>query len=472
MSGYYGFSSSGGGGGGGGTPSLFNDLFPTEGTAAGFTDGTYLRPAKVHDLDTSGTNEFNIGVNLRSYGNGQSKEIGINSNPLTVNFPSSYYNFYKQFSPNEFTEVDIHQPYQINSYIYSNRTSSGGLVNYLTSTGSIGLSTNTSNGSLSEIRTNQFYRLQLGKVSIIRQALLFSSSGTNNTTKFGLFDDNYGFYFKVSNSVFSVGFIDTMSSGITNEFSNSSFNYDKLDGSGPSGLILDLTKYNLYEIRVAWHGILNLQFFVNGNLCHTFNIQNISTKPILQINKLPISVKLENTAVSTSTSVEYNSASILIQNGTNSVGNTFSISNSNKKSIKTEYPLLSIRLKSTINTITNRLVIVPKLLSLYNTKHRVKYRLVLNPTLTASSFTDVNTNSGAQYDESATALSGGEEIYCSYLANDNDCINLDLNNIFNLYKKNIKQNAFGTSVDILTISVESEVNGFASVSSTILWDEV
>ena len=47
-----------------------------------------------------------------------------------------------------------------------------------------------------------------------------------------------------------------------------------------------------------------------------------------------------------------------------------------------------------------------------------------------------------------------------------------LNNIFNLYKKNIKQNAFGTSVDILTISVESEVNGFASVSSTILWDEV
>lgn len=471
MSGYYGFSSSGGGGGGG-TSSLFNDLFPTEGTPAGFTDGNYLRPAQVHDLDTSGTSEFNLGVNLRTYSNGQSKETGVNSNPLIVNFPSGYFNFYNQLSPSEFTEVDLHQPYQINSYIYSNRTASGGSVSYLSSTGSINLTTNTSNGSLSEIRTNQFYRLQLGKALISRQGLLFASSGTNNTTKFGIFDDNYGFYFKVLNSSLSVGFIDTMSSGITNEISSSSFNYDKLNGSGPSGIVLDLSKYNLYEIRVAWHGTLNLQFYVDGYLCHVLNIQNLSNKPILQINKLPIAIKSENTSSSTSTSIEYNSSSILIQNGTNINGNTFSISNPTKKQIKSEFPLLSIRIKSTINSITNRLIIVPKLLSVYTTRHRIKYKLLLNPILTGSSFIDVNPNSGVQYDESSISLSGGEEIYSSYLANDNDCINLDLNNIFNLYKKNIKQNAFGTSVDILTISVESEVNGFASVSSTILWDEV
>jgi len=474
MSGYFGYPPGGGGGSGGGTSSAFNDLFPNDGTAAGFTDGTYLRPAQVHDLDTSGNSEFNLGVNLRTYSNGGSKEVGNQSNPLIVDLPSKYSGFYSTISPNLFTELDLHNSYQIDSNIYSTRTLSGGVVSYDISTGSINLTTNTTSGSLSELRTNQYYKLQFGKTLIIRQGLQFQSSGTNNSCQYGLFDDNYGSYFSLKNSLLHVGFLDTMSTGLTNEISSINFNYDKLDGSGPSLQILDVTKYNLYEIRVSWHGILVLEFYVNGFLCHKIANYNNTSKPFFQIDKLPVSIKLLNSSTSTSSSVFYNSSSILIENGSNNYKYSFCASNSSVKTISysNEVPLLSIRSKNLINTIENRRVIIPKLLNLFTQGSRIQYRLLINTNLTGDLFNSVDANSSAEYDTSATTFIGGTEIYKGYLSNNQDHIDLKLENMFDLYGRNIKQNAFATSVDILTIVVVSDARVSTRVSSTILWNEV
>jgi len=473
MSGYFGFGSSSGGSGGG-TSSTFGDLFPNEGTAAGFTDGNNLQPAQVHDLDTSGTQEFNLGVNLRTYSNGGSKETGIESNPLIVSLPSKYSGFYGTISPELFTELDLHNSYQIDSTVYSNRTSSGGVVSYDTTTGSIQLSTNSTNSSLSELRTNQYYKIQLGKTLIIRQGIRFVSSGSNNSTLFGLFDDNFGVYFKLSNALLSVGFLDSMSSGLTNEYSSINFNFDKMDGSGPSSQLLDVTKYNLYEIRVSWHGILVLEFYINGFLCHKITNYNNSEKPFFKIDRLPISIKSLNSASSTNTELFYNSSSILIENGSNNYKYSFCASNDVPKivSYSNEIPVLSIRSKNLINSIENRKIAIPKMLGLFNQGTRIKYRLLINCNLTGASFTSVNNNSSIEYDYSATTFIGGEEIYKNYLSKNEDHIDLNLENIFDLYGRNIKQNAFATSVDILTIVVVSDARASTRVSSTILWNEV
>jgi hypothetical protein len=471
MSGYFGFGSSSGGGGGGDS-SPFGDLFPNSGVAAGFSDGNYLRPAHVHDLDTSGNQEFNLGVNLRTYSNGGSKEVGTNDNPLIINFLDKNNSFYG-LSSNLFTELDLHNSYQIDQNIYSLRTSSGGSNSYEISTGSINLQTNASSGSLSEIRTNQYYKLQLGKTIIIRQGIRFQSSGTNNDTSFGLFDDNYGVYFKLSNSLLNVGFLDTMSTGVTNEYSSLNFNFDKLDGSGPSGIILDTTKYNLYEIRIGWNGVLFLDFYINGFLCHRIRNYNISDKPFFQIDRLPISIKSLNSNLSTATSVYYNSSCILIENGNLQNNYSFSISNDSEKTISysDEVPLLSIRSKNLINTIENRKIIIPKLIGLFTQGNRIKYRLLINCNLVGASFNSVNTYSSVEYDFDSTSFTGGFEIYKNYLSKNEDHIDLDLKYMFNLYGRNLKQNAFATSTDILTIVVVSNGKVSTKVSSTILWNE-
>ena len=65
-------TSGGGGGGGGGTSSSFGAAFPSAGTAAGFSDGTNMQGARVHDLDAGGGTEFNAGAAIRCAASGGS----------------------------------------------------------------------------------------------------------------------------------------------------------------------------------------------------------------------------------------------------------------------------------------------------------------------------------------------------------------------------------------------------------------
>ena len=76
-------------GGAGGTSSSFGSAVPSSGTAAGFSDGTNMQLARVHDLDSSGGTQYNLGVSLRRTANGSSAELlgnstMANSLPVTI----------------------------------------------------------------------------------------------------------------------------------------------------------------------------------------------------------------------------------------------------------------------------------------------------------------------------------------------------------------------------------------------------
>jgi phosphatidylserine/phosphatidylglycerophosphate/cardiolipin synthase-like enzyme len=97
--------------------------------------------------------------------------------------------------------------------------------------------------------------------------------------------------------------------------------------------------------------------------------------------------------------------------------------------------------------------------------------LLINCNLVGASFNSVNTYSSVEYDFDSTSFTGGFEIYKNYLSKNEDHIDLDLKYMFNLYGRNLKQNAFATSTDILTIVVVSNGKVSTKVSSTILWNE-
>jgi hypothetical protein len=61
----------------------------------------------------------------------------------------------------------------------------------------------------------------------------------------------------------------------------SSWNGDKLDGTGPSGLTLDPTKAQILWMDFEWLGVGSVRcgFIINGvfYVCHTFNNANLIT---------------------------------------------------------------------------------------------------------------------------------------------------------------------------------------------------
>lgn len=69
---------------GSGTSSTFGSPFPTDGTAAGYYDGTNMQGARVFDLDTGAGTEWNVGVSLRLPATGGSVVGGTSLNPIRI----------------------------------------------------------------------------------------------------------------------------------------------------------------------------------------------------------------------------------------------------------------------------------------------------------------------------------------------------------------------------------------------------
>ena len=81
----------------------------------------------------------------------------------------------------------------------------------------------------------------------------------------------------------------------------------------------------------------------------------------------------------------------------------------------TVLPIISIRPKTTFNSLENLILAIPKAYDL-NTSHPIHYHLIHDGTLTGASWADADTNdSMMEYDVSATAISGGHKVGSGYM---------------------------------------------------------
>lgn len=109
-----------------------------------------------------------------------------------------------------------------------------------------------------------------------------------------------------SSDTFAVGYKDLdfgiwfIEGGNINFLNQTDFNYDKLDGTGPSTYTINPQMGNLYRLSFTWHGFLPLMLEVadglNWHKVHTFNFVNQITETHLDNPHLPIGIKIERTA--------------------------------------------------------------------------------------------------------------------------------------------------------------------------------
>ena len=118
----------------------------------------------------------------------------------------------------------------------------------------------------------------------------------------GYFGATDGFYFgKDSTSVY----IAVLRASVETKVRQSAWNVDKLDGTGSSGLILDLAKGNIFQIVYSWYGYGGVEYTVlmndtNGKqrkiLVHTLSGSNATN--IVDPNQ-PIRARVQNGSTAT-----------------------------------------------------------------------------------------------------------------------------------------------------------------------------
>jgi len=193
---------------------------------------------------------------------------------------------------------------------------------------------------------------------------------------------------------------------------------DKFDGAGVTGVTLDPTKGNVFQIKFQFLGFGAIEYFVEDpndgelHLVHTIAYANANTVPSLNNPSFPLRVESINTTNTTDIAVSTASMAAFVEGKHSFAGLRAGFKADTTLASAAETPVLTVGVKLTQNAVVNQTKMKMFLASaaVDHTKP-VTLNFYRNVTLTGASFTDYDTDSGLHSDIAATAFTGGTFLF-------------------------------------------------------------
>jgi hypothetical protein len=179
---------------------------------------------------------------------------------------------------NPFTLFDSQNRY-IDGDQFSNITATGGNVVYVANESSFNLNVSATSGSsvIRQSKTVQAY--QPGKSLLILNTFAMATLKANCRQRVGYFTADNGIYFEAVGTTLNLVIRSSTTGSVVEErIPQASWNGDRLNGAGASGITLDPTLTQIFWCDVEWLGVGNVRtgFVINGQfiVCHTFQHAN------------------------------------------------------------------------------------------------------------------------------------------------------------------------------------------------------
>lgn len=321
------------------------------------------------------------------------------------------------------TLFDSKYVYDDQSLFFSDQVTAGGTIVRDANKSVMVLS--TAGGSTDRVirQTKRYFPYQPGKSHLYLASFNFLNTDTNITKRVGIYDNNNGLFLEQANTTLSfVLRSDTSGSVVNTVIARSSWNEDKFDGTGKSGLTLDFTKAQILFIDYEWLGTgqIRFGFCVNGRFLLAHKISNFNTlsSPYMRTPDLPVRFEIQATGASLTSSMYAICSTVISEGGRQITGSLKTANRGNSvfttSNATTLYPLLALR----ISSANIRKSIKPAGLSIINTTSTAFFwSLRINPTITggATANWQTITNSGVEFDITRTgSVSGGIEILSGY----------------------------------------------------------
>jgi hypothetical protein len=380
---------------------------------------------------------------------------------------------------NPFTLFDSSHRYADNNlWATSTGVNSSGVFN--SGQGLIDLMIPTTSGAFVKRETIRNFAYQPGKSLLNLNTFVMAHSQNNLRQRVGYFGTNNGIYLQLNGTGLSFVKRTSVNNVIGEEFviNQSSWNGDKLDGAGPSGLTLDITKAQILWMDIEWLGVgsVRIGFVINGKfiVCHTFHHANSIASTYMTTALLPLRYEIENIGTTTGAStLKQICSSVISEGGYEMRGSQQGIGTDimavkNLTTAGTFYPLVSLRLKSDrleSVAVLSTASVLPKDNGNYS------WRLLGGSTTTAGTWVSAGANSSVEYNISGTAISGGRILAQGFLANTTQAsssLNLLKQDLFQFQ---LEKNSFiGSGYEIcLALTCETATtHGFGSLD----WEEI
>jgi hypothetical protein len=252
----------------------------------------------------------------------------------------------------------------------------------------------------------------------------------------------------------------------------SSWNGDDIfDGNGVTGVTLDPTKGNVFQIDFQFLGFGLIRFFIEDpddgemHLVHSIEYANANTVPSLDNPSLNLYACAENASNTSDIVLKSASMGIFVDGKRRDYGVNRGAENAANLSTANDTPVLSIRVNEVYASKLNRSQVKLNYVSaaVDHTKP-VVFKFYANPELTGASFAAIDSSTSSVYkDTAATSLTGGVFLFALPLGKTSNEI-IDLKDQINLWR-------FGPG-DVLTISADPVSATGADVDVAINFTEV
>ncbi len=413
---------------------LSQDLEPYHDTVSiGDTNG------KLAYVTNSALNVFNINpISLKDV-NGNNVSVTVPTSSLNVNvtntiltepLPTQLDAFGRLRVSTPLTLFDSSHRYRDNN-LWSSLTAVGGSYAFNQNQGLVDLTVNSLSGSSVIRETTKVFSYQPGKSLLALNTFVFAPSTNNLRQRVGYFGKDNGIYFQLDDGVMS--FVErTLVNGspaTENIVPRSSWNGDKLDGTGASGITLDVTKAQIMWMDIEWLGLgtVRVGFIIDGTyiICHSFHHANRLASTYITTASLPLRYEITNKGDITggSKTMKQVCSSVISEGGYELRGlqQAVGIPVDTPKRLATKgvfYPVITTRLKSAKNdaiVILTALSILGKSLGAYN------WKVIASGTTSGGSGTWISAgdDSAVEYKLDATVITGGRTLASGYCTTSN-----------------------------------------------------
>ena len=314
--------------------------------------------------------------------------------------------------------IQLQFPYNINTdYVTTSATGAGTVTS---STNFALLQTGASASSSATMLSRQRLHYQASQGCVTMYTALFTTGVANSTQKIGIGNAQDGFFFGFNGTTF--GILHRVNS-VDTWIPQTSWNQDKFNGSGASGVTLDPTKGNIYKIQYQWFGFGAINFFIeNPNtgalvLVHQIQYANANTATSLLNPALQLMAEVINTTNATNVTLKTPSFAGIIEGFVNPDQDTKHSAYSGDAAVTvpnnspTFNSILTIRNNSTFVGKTNQVVIYLELLCLMNSTVAadVVVTVYLNPTFGAAlTYSSVNADTSVvDFSRTVTTIIAG-----------------------------------------------------------------
>jgi len=381
---------------------------------------------------------------------------------------------------NAFTLFDSSHRYKDNG-LWSTASGTGGTTTFNANAGLVELAVTTTSGSEVVRESTKVFPYQPGKSLLVMSTFVMEPGKAGLRQRVGYYGASNGIYLE-KNGVNSPAFVERNSvTGSVTETSvaQTNWNQDKLDGTGPSGLTIDLAKAQILWMDIEWLGLgtVRIGFIINGKFihCHSFHHANLINSTYITTASLPLRYEIKNiTATASSSTLKQICSTVISEGGYELRGLQQAIGTSitspySLATAGTFYPVISIRLKSTALDA----IVVLSALSIMAAGGTANYcwRIIESATTTGGTWVSAGSNSSVEYNLTGTATAGGRVAAQGYFSASNQA--LAPTDILReaLFKFQLERDGLSSTPYEITLAVTASANT-STVHASLDWEEI